>query len=275
MSGILERSLGILELLVEHPEGVPVSAIATRLDVPVSAAHRLLKELGERGYVRQLRDQGDYQLTIKLAALGLAFVGRAGVTDIAQPSLDRLAAHSQELVRMSVIDDDALVWVGVAQGATTGLRYDPGREQGVTVHLASSAGGRAWLATMSDEEAVERAARQGIAPDFDAGPNAPRTVADLLPALAATRARGFAIATDSYLAGMAAMAVPIFRARSEEAIGCLSIAGPAVRLLEPEMHRLLPALRDTAQEIGSAAEASAFFKRPATRPTPTGERRRA
>ena len=184
------------------------------------------------------------------------------MTDIAQPSLDRLAASSRELVRLSVIDGESLVWVGVAQGATSGLRYDPGREQGVTVHLASSAGGRAWLSTMSDEDAVERAVRQGIAPDFPAGPNAPRTVTDLLSVLAATRARGFAVATDSYLAGMAAMAVPVRRARGDgEVIGCLSIAGPAVRLVEDRMRGLLPDLLDAAQEIGAAAEASFFFKR--------------
>ena len=84
---------------------------------------------------------------------------------MAQPILDRLAAESGELVRLSVIDGESLVWVGVAQGATGGLRYDPGREQGVVVHLASSAGGTAWLSTMSDEEALMAVSRQGLAAD--------------------------------------------------------------------------------------------------------------
>ena len=75
MSGVMERTLGILELLAGHPEGLPVSAIAGALDMPVSAAHRMLKELSEHGYVRQLRAQGDYALTIRLAALGQ--IGRA------------------------------------------------------------------------------------------------------------------------------------------------------------------------------------------------------
>lgn len=261
MASVMDRTLAILELLTRHPEGLQVSVIAAQLDMPTSGAHRLLRELAQYGYVRQLRSQGDYALTIKLAALGLSFLGKTGVTDIAQPTLDRLAAETRELVRLSVVDGDDLVWVGVAQGATSGLRYDPGREQGVQVHLASSAGGRAWLSTMTDEEALARIAAQGLTPDFEAGPNAPTSIAQVLEVLAATRARGFAVATDSYLAGMAAMAVPVRNAEDGSCIGCLSIAGPAVRFSETRMQEFLPALMEAAAEIGNAAEASFFFTR--------------
>ena len=111
MSGVLERTLGILELLSGQPGGLSVGAIASRLDVPPSAAHRLLNDLAKLGYVRQDRAQGDYALTIKLAGMGLSFLGQSGITDVAQPILDRLAAESGELVRLSVIDGDDLVWV--------------------------------------------------------------------------------------------------------------------------------------------------------------------
>ena len=87
------RTLGILELLTGHPAGLPVGAIAARLDMPPSAAHRLLNDLARFGYVRQDRAQGDYALTIKLAAMGLSFLGQSGITDVAQPILDRLAAE--------------------------------------------------------------------------------------------------------------------------------------------------------------------------------------
>lgn len=261
MSSVLERTLSVLELLAEHPDGLPVSVIAARVDLPVSAAHRLLNELARFGYVRQLRAQGDYALTIRLASLGLAFLGRSGVTEITQPILDRLARKSGELVRLSVIDGGRLVWVGVSQGATSGLRYDPGREQGVEVHLASSAGGQAWLASMSDADALAKVAEQGLRPSFDAGPSAPKSLDELLGILAAARARGHSLAVNSYLAGMAAFAVPIRHGHSGIAIGCLSIAGPAVRLDDARVAELVPDLRAAADEIGAAAEASVFFAR--------------
>lgn len=261
MSGVMERTLGILELLARHPHGLPVSTIAGELDMPTSAAHRLLKELTRFGYVRQVRAQGDYAATIKMAAMGLSFLGKTGVADVAQPTLDHLATISGELIRLSVIDNPDLVWVGVAQGATTGLRYDPGREQGVVVHLASSAGGRAWLSTMSDEDALKLIMEQGIEPQFNAGPKAPTTIPELLSILAETRKRGFAVAVDSYLEGMAAMAVPVRRKVDGKPIGCLSIAGPAVRLSLDKMHEFHPALTAAAEEIGQASEASFFFNR--------------
>ncbi len=261
MSGVMERTLGILELLSRHPNGLPVSTLASDLDMPTSAAHRLLKELSKFGYVRQVRSQGDYAATIKMAAMGLSFLGKTGVADVAQPTLDHLASVSGELIRLSVIDYPDLVWVGVAQGATTGLRYDPGREQGVVVHLASSSGGRAWLSTMSDEDALALAMSQGIEPLFHAGPNAPTTIPELLDTLAETRSRGYAVAIDSYLEGMAAMAVPVRRRIDGKPVGCLSIAGPAVRLSQDRMQALYPSLAAAAEEIGQAAEASFFFNR--------------
>jgi len=262
MSGALERSLAIIELLVEHPEGLPASVVAQRLDLPVSAAHRLLNELGRFGYVRQVRSQGDYALTIKLAAMGLGFFGRSGVTDIAQPILDRLAHDSGELIRLSVLDGKDLVWVAVAQGATGGLRYDPGREQGVVVHFASTAGGQALLATMSDEDALMMVAEQGFVSKLEQpGPNAPTTAVDLLAILKATRRRGYSVAIDSYIIGMAAMAVPVRYAQSNSVIGCLSIAGPAVRLTPERMEKLAGTLQSAAVELGAASQASHLFRR--------------
>ena len=53
----------------------------SELELAQKQAHRMLKELSDHGYVRQLRSQGDYALTIRLAALGLGFLARTGVTD--------------------------------------------------------------------------------------------------------------------------------------------------------------------------------------------------
>ena len=261
MSGIMERTLSILELLAAHPDGLAVGVLASELDMPVSAAHRLLKELSHFDYVRQVRNHGDYALTIKMAAQGLSFLGKTGVTDVAQPTLDRLAADSGELVRLSVMDYPNLVWIAVAQGATAGLRYDPGSDQGVVVHLASSSSGRAWLATMSDDEALALATSQTKDPILAALPQTVTPATELLSILQETRQRGYAIAVNCYLAGMGAFAVAIRRPKDGVAIGCLSIAGPAGRMTSERMHDLSGTLRAAADEIGMTSEASFFFNR--------------
>lgn len=257
MSSVLEKAFAIVELLADHPAGLSVSALSAKTEQPVSGVHRTLHELIRLGYVRQVAEGGDYALAIKLPALGLGFLSRAGITDVAQPILDRLASASGELVRLSVIDGAKLTWVAVAQGATHGLRYDPGQEQGVVVHLATSSGGRAWLASMTDEEALQAVAMQGLA--RDGGPDQRLTIAAILQALVETRARGYAVAVDSYIVGMAAMAVAVRAHGTGAVLGCLSIAGPAVRMEPARMDQLAPLLQEAADEIGAAAAGSQYF----------------
>jgi len=263
MSSALEKSFAIIELMVGYPQGIQVSEIARRLDLPVSGVHRQLKELARLGYVRQAKDQGDYALTIRLAALGLGYLGRSGVTDVSQSILDRLAAQSGELVRLSVLDVQGLTWVAFAQGATVGLRYDPGREQGQVVHPASTAGGRALLSTMNDADILEMVGETGLVPK-GMPPTSSKlgTIQDLLETISSTRTCGYAVAIDSYIEGMAAMAVAL-RAGGQingQVIGCVSIAGPAVRFTPERIAELAPSLNEAADELGKAASASSFFK---------------
>ncbi|MES2974234.1 MAG: IclR family transcriptional regulator [Pseudomonadota bacterium] len=257
----LERSLGILEYLAAYPEGMSLANIAQDLDLPRSASHRLLSELARCGYVRQLRDHGDYALTTKLAALGLSFLSSSGIVDIAQPLIDRLAEVSGELVRLAIVDGDRLTFVAKAQGARSGLRYDP--DMGIDVRLSCSSAGHAWLMTLSDERAIEIVSKQGFGDPKSYGPNAPTTIKALTRILAEGRKRGFSIINEMYSPGMTAMAAPIQR-RDEAAIGVITVAGPAMRLTGERMMELGPQLMAAASELAVASGASPLFARGVT-----------
>jgi IclR family transcriptional regulator, acetate operon repressor len=257
MGSLLERGVRVLELLAGHPAGMPLSAIAKASDLPLSATHRLLAELVRVGYVRQLREQGDYVLTIKLVSLGLAFLSASGLVDVAQPSLDALAETSRELVRLAIVDGDELVFVAKAQGATRGLRYDP--DMGLSVRLSCSAAGHAWLSTLSDEQALALVAKQGLGRPQDFGPRAPTTLAALRACLRATRRRGHAMISDMFAPAMASMAAPVVH--HGVTLGVVTIAGPMVRLTEERMAALGDALRHTAEEVAVLSTASTLFRK--------------
>lgn len=258
MSTPLERSFNILELLAAHPEGQSISAIASALTLPLSAAHRLLAELARCGYVRQLREQGDYVLTIKLVSVGLGFLSASGVVDVAQPALDRLADESGELVRLAVVDGDDLTFVAKAQGARRGLKYDP--DMGLSVKLSCSAAGHAWLSTLSDEAGLALVTRQGFGVPDDFGPRAPTTVKALMAFVKTARKRGFSTISEVFAPSMSAMAAPV-RSRSGQTIGVVTIAGPLVRLTEARMEALADPLLKCAEEIEAASGASTMFKK--------------
>jgi IclR family acetate operon transcriptional repressor len=254
--GTVDRVLRILETLAGTPEGLALVALADELQLPRSACHRLLADLVRCGWVRQLREHGDYALTTKLPAIGLSYLGGAGIVDVAQPVIDRLAQSSGELVRLALVDGDRLTFVAKSQGARSGLRYDP--DMGIDVRLSCSAGGHAWLMTLSEERATELVARQGFGSTKEFGPKAPTTFRALMKILDEDRARGFSIIMEMYAPGMSALAAPLLR-RGHGTIGVITIAGPSQRLTQRRMLELGPALQSAAHELALSSGSSPLF----------------
>ena len=257
MSGALEKSLDILEYLTDYPDGVALVQISTDLNQLRSGCHRALQELIRYGYVRQMPQRGDYALTTKMASMGLSFLSKSGVLDIAQPVIDRLAQATGELVRLAIVDGDRLTLVAKAQGAKSGLLYDP--DMGIDLRLSCSAAGQAWLMTLPEDVAIEYVSRQGIGEPKDFGPNAPTSMKALLKILDEHRKRRFSIIQDAYAPGMSSMAAPIKRA-NEFTTGVVVIAGPSARLTLKRMIQFGPALLAAAEELVVSGNSSALLK---------------
>ena len=255
--GQVERTLAVMEFLSLHTDGLGLFEIADQLGIPRSATHRILTVMAAKGYVRQDRYHGSYRLTAKVASLGFTFLARSGVTDLAQPILDRLARDSGELVRLAVIDDHVMTWVAKAQGSPFGLRYDP--EMGQVVRLSCTAGGIAWLICLSDAAALALVEAQGLGMPAEFGPRAPKTTEALLKLLRAARKRGYSQMVQTFAPGMAAMAAPVRHAATSDVLGTVSIAGPHLRLTEERMAELGPALLGAARELSSAMIASPMY----------------
>lgn len=256
MSGVLERTLGILELLSRHGGGLELGAIADALNIPRSGTHRLLADLVKCGYVRQTRDHGDYILTTKLVSIGLSYLSNSGIVDIAQPLLNHLADLSGELARLSVVDGERLTWVARAQGARQGLRYDP--DMGSDARLSCSSSGWAWLSTLDEDEATGILARQGLGLPDDFGPNAPTSLQAAMAHVQATRERGYSVSADTYSPGLSAMSAPV-RLAGQSAMGVVTLAGPTARFTGERMHALAPELLSVAGQLAAASGASPFF----------------
>lgn len=84
-------------------------------------------------------------------------------------------------MRLGVIEGERQTWIAKSQGARAGLRYDP--DMGRDAPLFYTASGHAWLACMSDAEALSLVERQGGERPKDLGPNAPRSNIELLERL--------------------------------------------------------------------------------------------
>ncbi|WP_271407606.1 IclR family transcriptional regulator [Pseudomonas sp. Q1-7] len=252
----IERAFNLLERLTADPRGLPMQVLADELQIPKSATHRMLAELIRLGYVRQNPENSRYQLSTRLVAMAFRYLASSGA-DIVQPILDRLAQETGELVRLGVIEDDRLTWIAKSQGARSGLRYDP--DMGRDAPLFYTASGHAWLASLSDAEALVLVERQGIADPRDFGPNAPRSNIELLERLRLAREHGYAWVMESSSVGMSALAAVVRAPRTGKAIGVLSVAGPSARLPEARLHEVAPQLLAAVDELSAASQASEFF----------------
>lgn len=247
---LIDRTLRTLSMMATETDGVSVTDVAERIDLPKSGAHRLLAELIKLDFVRQDSRSQRYFLTTRLISIGLAHLSASGITELSQPILDRLAEESGELVRLAVVDGDHLTWVAKAQGARGGLRYDP--DMGGRPMLHCTATGQAWLASMTDEEATGLVARQGFGKLTDHGPNAPRTIAALLATLQRTRVDGYAHVDQAAELGTAAISAAVIHPQTAEVVGTVSIAGPSMRLNTERARGLAPKLIAASRDLAFA-----------------------
>jgi len=250
-----KRALGVLEHLAGRPEGVMLTELGAILSLPKSATHRLLALLQEAGYVQQSPETGRYGLTLKLAMLGLRHYVRTGLDDLVQPILDSLAADSGELARLAVVDGERLVWVAKAQGARSGLRYDPDidHDTGHDVVLHATAAGKAWLATLPESEALRIVAGTGLQTPARFGPRVARSIEAFLPLLRETRRSGIGEAVEEGEPGTGAVAVAVFDASRPDpaAVATLSLAGPMLRFGRDRRIQLAARLGVAARDLGA------------------------
>ena len=229
----IARCLDVLEVLGTAPDGRSLTEIAQRLSLAKSATHRALKTLVARGYVRQDGARQDYALTYRLAVLALRHMAAAGITDLAQPILDRLAADTGECVGLAVADGPGMIWQARAQGAKSGLRFDI--EIGGSLSLAGSAAGRAWLSPLGDSDALALAPAAAPAE------------------LARTRARHFAAMIDEEESGTASVAMAVRADAQTEApaVAALCVIGPSARFGDARRRAALLPLRDAARAVSA------------------------
>lgn len=244
-----ERCLDIIELLADGAD-MPLGEIAERLGLPKSGAHRLLATLVELGWAEQDPETSFYRLTMRLAILGQRFYVATGIPDICQPVLDRLASQSHEFARLAVVDGQSLTWVAHAQGATGGLLYQPSLGTS-TVPLYATATGKAWLATLPTELAVQNVLRSGFGDADKYGPAVVRSLDALMREIEVTAHRGYGLAVNEAEPGVTAVASAIRPAGGGAALGAVSVAGPSVRMTDSRISELAPLVMQTASELAS------------------------
>lgn len=234
--------LDLMELLAAAPRPRGVSDIARDLSISKARAHRHLRALVQRGYVRQDPETERYEIGVKLLALGEAVRDRFDVLGAMRPEMARLREATGHAVTASALVEGAVVVLEMLQGRTL---VEFGLRPGSRLDFHASAHGLVALA-FGPPSLLDTVLAQPLK-TFTA---ATVTDADALRAeVAKVRRQGWATAMDQVLMGVNALAAPVFDHRGEWR-GAIALVGAS------QFIPAIPAEDQIAEVTRAAAEAS-------------------
>jgi DNA-binding IclR family transcriptional regulator len=240
----LLRGLELLETLDTEEArlagGLGVTRIAALLGREKSQVSRALAALAGAGYVEREPGTRRYRIGWRIAAMG----GRAREALLAAAAalvLGRLVAEVGETAHVTVLRGGEVLTVASESPARA---LEAAGWIGRTVPVWCTASGRALLVDEDDAAVRLRVGGTRAA----AGPNAPRSPAELLARLRADRRRGFAVADEELEAGLLGVAAPV-RDASGRVVAAVNVSGPKYRL-EPGLAAAGAAVVAAAATLG-------------------------
>ena len=242
------RTLELIELLADAPDGMSLADIARKLIINKAIALRLLETLGHAGYVWRDDVAQRYHLTYRVSNLGLRQVQQSGLLGQCTSLLENLAERTGELVRLSVVEQaERITWVYAVVGTRRSLRIDPNFNFEVSLH--SHATGKAWLMTLPFDRVIALVKRDGM------DSLTPHTNVDLevlRKELDQARRRGFASTFEENEIGIIAVAAPIVAPRLNrppECVGVVSVAAPTNRMTRADIEACGPGTAEVASRL--------------------------
>ncbi|WP_129112728.1 IclR family transcriptional regulator [Halegenticoccus tardaugens] len=215
-------SFEIVEALSEG-ERMGVSELARTVGLAKGTVHKHLTTLHRLNYV--VNEDGAYRLGLRFLGLGVGVRNTLPVHGHARRHLDALAEATGEVASLVIPEHGYGVYVRMVTGERDG---GPPYHEGERVYLHATAGGKALLAYLPDEERERILETRGLPPLTD---NTITSRAELRTELQSIRDRRIAYDREEHVEGWRCVAAPITDAENR-AVGAVSVSGPAERMMD-------------------------------------------
>lgn len=238
---LVRRTLRILEVLAEHPDGLGVTQIGGLLEEAPSSVHRLLGALVDGGYVIQ-DEARRYRLGPKVLWLSRAYERGSHLVVVAKPLIAILSTQTMESVFVSEQNGDDAVCVAAhvsPRPVTLNMRL------GARTPYHASASARAILAFQPHDRQLRLLQAERIERYTE---NTPTTVTEALLELEETNRRGYAFCEQERELGVSAISAPI-RGMDGAVFASVTVVAPHDRLTGEGRERISARLLDTAAAI--------------------------
>jgi DNA-binding IclR family transcriptional regulator len=242
------RSLEIIEAVAtDGGDGLSLSELARRVDLPKSTAHTLLQTLAADGFLEREAEGGRYVLGPRMLRMLGRLPDQFELPRVARPMMEALVDQIGETAILGVRSGASVIYVEQVE-APQYIRY--AAPLGEARPLYSSSVGKLFIAAMST------AALNDLLVE-----SPPKALTDSTTILtdeivAESRevaAQGYALNRGETIDGVVAVAAPIYRGADPDAtlLAGLSVAGPTDRLGR-RLEDVRPLVIQTAKQIGLA-----------------------
>ncbi|MBB5037981.1 IclR family transcriptional regulator [Prosthecobacter dejongeii] len=220
---ILDRTLDLLELLSQHPEGLTLTAVTERLAMPKNSVFRILTTLTLRGYAERDEPTKAYRLSRKLLSVSHGAIGGRRLLQAASGILTALRDATGETALLGTLSGSQGV---VLDQVVSSYPVKVVVEVGHAFPLHTAAPAKAMLAFMPEDK--RNALIKGI--HFTKHTKTTLTSTKAFVAeLSEVNNNGYALDRCEESEAYACAAAPVFDAR-EEVIAAIWISGPSDRL---------------------------------------------
>lgn len=238
----VDHAIDLLDAMARAGRAIGVSELARQTGLSKATVHHLLATLEARRFVMQDPHSSLYRLSWALYELGSTVVRDVELSRVARPFLDRLANQTGESVLLSVLDEDAVLYLDRGE-APSGLRMVANAGRRSPLHATAS--GKVLLAFANDPQILERILGSPLPKLTSTTTTDPST---LRSQLAEVRLRGYATCWQEREVGLCSLAVPL-RDYTGAVVGSLAVAGPESRLSPRTLTAHLSPLRAVAHDI--------------------------
>ncbi|WP_421955111.1 IclR family transcriptional regulator domain-containing protein [Polaromonas sp.] len=250
----MAKGMAVLESFDTERQRLNATLAAQRAGITRAAARRHLLTLAHLGYLES--EDGYYWLSPKVLRFSGSYLASARLPRVLQPTLNRLAAQTQQSFSAVVLDADQVVIVARSVGSGSSYPDKPqpaaprvlayGLHLGARLPAHATSTGRMLLACLP---------RDGFSSWMKARelPRlTPHTVTDGRPLralVAQARKQDYCVAMQEHELGVFALAVPLRNMRGAT-VAALNVVTAQERLEPAAMQRdLLPLLLDAAREL--------------------------
>lgn len=243
-----EKVMLVLEALARQQQPVKLGELAQEMKMNASTLYRFLVALQNTGYVLQHKENGKYELNLKLCYLSDLIKSHFSITSVLHPFVEETSALFQEFAHLGQLERGKLVYVDYADTQTEhsqSLMIRPHIGRIAQMHCTSI--GKLFLSEYDEQQLDEFIARDGLPSRTS---NTLSTKESLVKDLDTIRSYGYALDNEECEIGVRCIAVPI-RDYTGKIVAGLSVSAPTTRITSERISSTLPAFLNIAERASS------------------------